>query len=69
MPSTWAGSAFASRRAATSPARPARANTFGLERLDQGFFRTRWKRATPAKRRFLHAMPEDHDVASLTSEG
>ena len=42
--------------------------TFGLEHLDQGFFRARWERATPAERRFLHAMSADHDAASLTSD-
>ena len=41
--------------------------TFGLEHLDQGFFRTRWERATPAERRFLHAMSTDHDLPSQTS--
>jgi hypothetical protein len=41
---------------------------FGLEHLDQGFFRARWERATPAERRFLHAMSEDHDAPSLTSD-
>lgn len=42
--------------------------TFGLEHLDQGFFRTRWERATPAERRFLHAMSTDHDLPSQTSD-
>jgi hypothetical protein len=42
--------------------------TFGLEHLDQGFFHARWERATPAERRFLHAMSADHDMPSQTSD-
>jgi len=42
--------------------------TFGLEHLDQGFFRGRWERATPSERRFLRAMSEDNDAPSQTSE-
>lgn len=41
---------------------------FGLEHLDGGFFRARWERATPAERRFLRAMAEDHDAPSQTSD-
>lgn len=40
----------------------------GLERLDQGFFSSRWDRATPAERLFLAAMAEDADGPSLTSQ-
>ncbi len=38
-----------------------------LDRLDVGFFRSRWSRATPAERRLLVAMSEDGDGPSLTS--
>lgn len=41
---------------------------FGLEHLDQGFFRARWERATPAERRFLRAMSQDNDAPSQTSD-
>lgn len=41
---------------------------FGLEHLDAGFFRSRWERATPAERRFLLAMAQDHDAPSQTSD-
>ena len=36
----------------------------GLDRLDAGFFRARWDRATPAERRMLVAMAEDNDQPS-----
>lgn len=39
----------------------------GLERLDTGFFRSRWERATPAERRFLRAMADDDDESSATA--
>ena len=42
--------------------------TSGLEHLDQGFFRARWERATPAERRFLQATSTDHDLPSQTSD-
>lgn len=40
----------------------------GLERLDQGFFRSRWERATPAERRMLIAMALDVDGPSSSSD-
>jgi len=40
----------------------------GLERLDAGFFHSRWNRATPSERRVLVAMAEDHDVPSNSSD-
>jgi len=40
----------------------------GRIRLDDGFFRSRWDRATPSERRILVAMAEDHDQWSSTSE-
>lgn len=42
--------------------------TLGLERLDQGFFRSRWERATPAERRMLIAMAEDGEGPSTSSD-
>jgi hypothetical protein len=42
--------------------------SLGLERLDAGFFRSRWERATKAERRLLVAMAEDGDGPSLSSE-
>ena len=42
--------------------------TFGLEHLDQGFFRARWERATPSERRFLIAMSEDNDTPSMSGD-
>ncbi|GGC17921.1 ATP-binding protein [Cellulomonas carbonis] len=41
---------------------------FGLEHLDAAFFRSRWERATPAERRVLLAMAQDHDAPSQTSD-
>ena len=38
----------------------------GRDRLDAGFFRARWDRATPAERRMLVAMAEDDDQPSST---
>lgn len=38
----------------------------GRERLDQGFFRARWERATPAERDYLTAMAVDRDGPSST---
>lgn len=38
----------------------------GRDRLDAGFFRARWDRATPAERRMLVAMAEDDDDPSST---
>lgn len=40
----------------------------GLSRLDAGFFRSRWNRATPSERRVLIAMAEDEDAPSASSE-
>ncbi|ROR93401.1 AAA ATPase-like protein [Salana multivorans] len=40
----------------------------GQDRLDQGFYPSRWDRATPAERRFLAAMAEDGDAGSRTAE-
>lgn len=40
----------------------------GLERLDAGFFRSRWNRATPSERRLLVAMAEDGFGPSSSSE-
>jgi hypothetical protein len=42
--------------------------TLGLERLDQGFFRARWERATPAERNLLTAMARDGEGPSNSSE-
>ena len=33
----------------------------GMQQLDNGFFRARWDRATPAERAYLRAMAEDGD--------
>lgn len=40
----------------------------GLDRLDAGFFRARWNRATRSERRVLIAMAEDQDTPSLSSD-
>jgi AAA ATPase domain len=40
----------------------------GLARLDGGFFRARWDRATPAERRYLQAMVVDGAGPSRTQE-
>lgn len=40
----------------------------GLERLDAGFFRARWERATPSERRLLVAMSHDGEGPSTSSE-
>ncbi|QTE30354.1 ATP-binding protein [Pengzhenrongella sicca] len=45
----------------------AAAVAYGLARLDEGFFRARWDRATPAERRLLHAMAQDDGAASNTT--
>lgn len=42
--------------------------TIGLDRLDAGFFHSRWNRATPSERRMLVAMAEDGDGPSVSSE-
>lgn len=36
--------------------------------LDHGFFEARWQRATPAERKYLRAMAQDGERASLTGE-
>ena len=36
----------------------------GLAQLDNGFFRSRWERATPAEQRYLRAMAEDGEAGS-----
>jgi type II secretory pathway predicted ATPase ExeA len=38
------------------------------QRLDAGFFRSRWERATEAEKRYLQAMAEDEDGPSRTAE-
>lgn len=40
----------------------------GLDRLDAGFFHSRWNRATPSERRVLVAMAQDDDGPSSSSE-
>jgi hypothetical protein len=40
----------------------------GWAQLDQGFFRARWDRATPAERDYLAAMAIDRDGPSLSGE-
>jgi hypothetical protein len=40
----------------------------GREKLDSGFFRARWERATPAERDYLAAMAVDGDGPSSTGE-
>jgi hypothetical protein len=40
----------------------------GLERLDAGFFHSRWNRATRSERRLLIAMAEDNNTRSSSSE-
>ncbi|WP_338024539.1 ATP-binding protein [Arthrobacter alpinus] len=41
---------------------------YGTEDLDRGFYEARWQRATPAERRYLHAMAQLGDSASSTGE-
>ena len=40
----------------------------GWDLLDQGFFRARWERATPAERDYLAAMAVDGEEPSSTGE-
>lgn len=40
---------------------------YGTEHLDNGFFRSRWQRATPSERRMLHAMAIDGEGPSATA--
>ncbi len=40
----------------------------GFERLDSGFFRARWDRATPSERAYLAAMADDGDRPSSSGE-
>lgn len=44
------------------------AHALGLERLDAGFFASRWDRATPSERRLLVAMAIDEGSPSLSSD-
>jgi DNA-binding MarR family transcriptional regulator len=37
-----------------------------MGQLDQGFFPSRWDRASPSERRYLRAMAEDGDAGSST---
>lgn len=46
----------------------AAAVTCGTDRLDPGFFRSRWERATKAERRMLFAMAADGAGPSPTAE-
>ncbi|MEO8220519.1 MAG: ATP-binding protein [Specibacter sp.] len=41
---------------------------YGTEDLDRGFYEARWQRATPAERRYLHAMAQMGDKPSSTGE-
>ncbi len=57
--------------AATSPIRAADAEEgvrIGTLRLDSGFFRSRWDRATPAEHDYLTAMAKDGDGPSSSGE-
>lgn len=40
----------------------------GRDHLDTGFYRSRWERATPSERRFLHAVALDEDRPSASGE-
>jgi hypothetical protein len=40
----------------------------GTDRLDNGFFRARWDRATPAERKLLRAMAADGEGSSVTRD-
>lgn len=40
----------------------------GRDHLDTGFYRSRWERATPAERRFLHAVAMDEDRPAASGE-
>lgn len=40
----------------------------GTLSLDQGFFRSRWERATPSERDYMRAMAEDDDGPSQSGE-
>lgn len=40
----------------------------GREQLDQGFFPSRWTRATPAERLYMRAMADDGDAGSRSGE-
>lgn len=40
----------------------------GREKLDNGFFRSRWNRATPGEREYLRAMAADGDSPSASGE-
>ncbi len=40
----------------------------GREKLDAGFFRSRWNRATPAERDYLKAMADDGEGPSASGE-
>lgn len=40
----------------------------GREKLDAGFFRSRWNRATPAEREYLRSMAEDGEGPSSSGE-
>jgi hypothetical protein len=44
------------------------AATIGLQRLDSGFFPSRWDRATPRERQYLAAMALDGETGSSTGE-
>ncbi|MFJ2509584.1 AAA family ATPase [Arthrobacter citreus] len=43
------------------------ASKLGLERLDAGFFPSRWDRATPRERDYLAAMAQDHGLDSSSA--
>jgi AAA ATPase domain len=40
----------------------------GTSSLDQGFFRSRWERATPSEREYMRAMADDAGEPSLSGE-
>ncbi len=40
----------------------------GTERLDHGFFKSRWERATPSEREYMRAMAADGDGPSQSGE-
>ena len=45
-----------------------KANETAVSKLDEGFFRSRWDRASDFQKAYMRAMAEDHDKPSSTSD-
>lgn len=69
FPQEYGSEAWLEAQASPISAADAKAGAgLALRHLDDGFYRTRWDRATPLEKEYLRAMAADGDVGSRTAD-